>query len=202
MSEFGAGIIAAIVVGGAVGMVLIVVLAVYIPRLQHQKELKRQHQQQYALKLQRRMKPLRYPNMSKLSSATPSSITPSPTDSPTSRRSTSFDELDYMEKYMEGDESGEMASQVHEAFRAIKQVNEGNVNDDNDNQGSHVTVVSMTYDDVIQPIPYDPLHRTGHMKMSSLSAPNSKGNNTTTTPSAINIKNLLVTNDFANILQS
>ena len=168
MSELAPGIIAAIVVSSSVGVVLIVVLAVFIPRLQRQKELKLQYQQKYALKLQRKMKPLRYrgyPNLTKLTTATPS-VTPSPTDSPTSRRPTSYDELDRMEKDMEGDESGEIASQVHEAFHAIKQVEEGNEDEEN-NHMPHVTVVSTAYD--------ESSNRTGHMRM-TLSATNSTTN--------------------------
>ena len=186
MSEFAPGIIAAIVVGGAVGIVLIVVLSVFIPRLQHMKELRQQYRQQYALKLQRQMKPIRtrgHPTLSKLSTATATSITPSPTDSPTSRRSTSYDELDWMEKDMEGDESGEVASKVHDAFHAIKQIHESNNDDDDDDivdhqvPMSHITMIPTSYD-VIQPTAYDPSQRAGHMNMSlstTNSATNSKG---------------------------
>ena len=143
MSELASpGIVAAIVVGGTVGVILIVVLAVFIPRIQHQKELRRQYkQQEKALRIQRQMKPLRnrgyrYPNLSKLKTTTPT-VTPTPTDSPTSLRSTSYDELDCMEKDMDGDESGEVASQVHEAFHAIKQVQDGN---DDDSKGTPCTL--------------------------------------------------------------
>lgn len=177
MSDFAPGIIAAIVIGGSAGIVLIVVLAVFIPRLQHMKEYRRQYRQQHALRLQRQMKPMRtrgHQTLSKLSTTTATpSVTPSPTDSPTSRHSTSYDELDWMEKYLDGDESGEVASKVHDAFHAIKQVQESN-DDYDDDMPHHVTM------DIIKPTACDPLQRVGHMKMSLSTTnsvtTNSKGN--------------------------
>ena len=176
MSEIAPGIIAAIVISGSVGIVLIVVLSVFIPRSHHMRELRQQYRQQYALRLQSKMKPLRirgHQHLSKLSTTATRSITPSPTDSPTSRRSTSYDELDWMEKDIEGDESGEVASKVHDAFHAIKQVQESNDEVDMaDNQTPipPVIVVSTAYD-IIPPTVYDPVQRAGHMRM-SLSASN------------------------------
>ena len=84
---------------------------------------------------------------------------------------------------MEGDESGEVASKVHDAFHAIKQIHESNDDDDDevvDHQApmSLITMNHATYD-VIQPTVYDPSQRVGHMNMSlstTNSATNSKGN--------------------------
>ena len=83
---------------------------------------------------------------------------------------------------MEGDESGEVASKVHDAFHAIKQIHE--CNDDNDDEVvdhqapmSHITMIPTSYD-VIEPTAYDPSQRVGHMNMSlstTNSATNSKG---------------------------